>query len=76
MFEPPPEKPSAFARYWLLIVGCVGGGLGVGGVGWAFGHESLQNDVVMIGSFIGGAFLAVLAMWKVIVPPGAEPPEM
>ena len=70
MFDPPPEKPSAFAYHWLVIIGGVGGGLGIAAAGLLFGEVVIDSEAVMIGTFLVGATIGVLAGSKLVMPRG------
>ena len=43
MFEPPPEKASHFALYWIALIGLAGGIVGVLGGLLLFGEERFQT---------------------------------
>jgi H+/Cl- antiporter ClcA len=69
VFEAPPEQPSHFAFYWVLLIGAVGGFAGMYVGVWLFGEARFQtSDVALFGSFIAGAILGVVAGWKLVMP--------
>jgi hypothetical protein len=73
MFEPPPEKPSHFALYWIALIALAGGIVGVLGGLFLFGEERFQTNAIMFGSFFLGAIVAAAVGWKLVMP--SRPPS-
>jgi hypothetical protein len=74
MFEAPPEKPSAFGFYWLILLGAVGGVAGIVGGVMLLGSERLQeSETLMIGSFLIGAAVFVVMGRRLYIPQRTSP---
>jgi hypothetical protein len=69
VFEAPEQKPPHFALGRLVVFGLAGGILGLVVAAHIFDVERFQNsNEVILGSFLGGAALAVLMAWRLIRP--------
>lgn len=75
MFEPLPEKPSQFALHKVGLVAIFGGIVGLVAGAFVFGQQGFQNDWVMIGSFVVGAFAGGLWGWRLVMPRSSTPSE-
>jgi len=73
MFEPPPEKTSHFALYWVALIALAGGFVGALGGLLLFGEERFQTNAIMFGSFFLGASVAAAVGFKLVVP--SRPPS-
>jgi hypothetical protein len=68
MFEPLPEKPPHMAGKWIMLIGCLGGGVGVAIGAFFFGEEAFQSNVVLFGCAGVGILAGVAVGWKLIMP--------
>jgi hypothetical protein len=68
VFEQLPEKPPHMAGKWLVLIGCLGAGVGLAAGAFLFGEEAMQSNLVLFGSAGVGILAGVAVGWKLIMP--------
>jgi hypothetical protein len=63
------------AGKWLVLIGGLGAGVGVGIAAWLFGEEAMQSNFVLFSSAGVGILVGVAAGWKLIMPSHRAPGE-
>jgi hypothetical protein len=75
MFEPLPEKPPHMAGKWIMLIGAVGCGIGVGLATFLLGEEAMQSDLALFGSGGVGILVGVVVGWRLIMPSTTASPR-